>query len=308
MIEQIPLALVLYDAVMGGPTNDGFQNHTLIGERSIGVVADGVAKEVAVAGGVREIVLTIVLVHPRCLEEAMRVASLQGLSVLVEDNNGTWSLGKLQHIVAHAHYAAVDGRGIGLGKELRLVIGSGAEVDETIVIAVLAGDRSQSARQRAPPLQLSAPESAEVAVDLSVVVLEHTGIDGERAANGMFLRNERTFGLVGNGYTEVEHAVVAFRGEDEIVLAVLLDDVVIPHLLLCPGHLVDIENHTMIGGLVVLDVVPRQHVVVAHLEMSAVVVETFAGIPVVAGIYIEPSVEHVGRRISHIIAREQITR
>ena len=45
MIEQEPLALVLHDAVVRGPTHNGIEEHTLIGERSVGVVADTVAEE-----------------------------------------------------------------------------------------------------------------------------------------------------------------------------------------------------------------------------------------------------------------------
>ena len=64
MIAKIPLPLELYDAVMGCPAYDRIEDDALIGERSIGVVADGIAEEVAVAGGVGEVVLAIVLMHP----------------------------------------------------------------------------------------------------------------------------------------------------------------------------------------------------------------------------------------------------
>ena len=238
----------------------------------------------------------------------MGVTSLQGLTILVDDENGTWSLSKLKHIVAHTNHCAGYCGSVGLGKELRLVVGSRAQVDETIVVAILAGDGLKTVVDRMPPLQLTTPKTAEEAVDLTVVVLKYTGIDGERATDGSLLRNERALRLVGNGHTEVEHTVIALSGEDEVVLAILLDDVVVPHLLLCPLHLVDIKNHTVVGSFVVLNIIPRQHVIVAHLEVSAIIVEALASIPVMAGVDVQASVEHVGRWVSHIVTREQVTR
>ena len=62
----------------------------------------------------------------------------------------------------------------------------------------------------------------------------------------------------------------------------------------------------MVGGIVVFDISPRQHVVVFHLEVATVVVEALAGIPVVAGIDIQTAVKHIGCGISHIVTREKI--
>ena len=47
--------------------------------------------------------------------------------------------------------------------------------------------------------------------------------------------------------------------------------------------------------------------IVLHLEVSAIIIEGSTGLPVVAGIYIQFTVEHVGRRVSHIVIREKIT-
>ena len=76
--------------------------------------------------------------------------------------------------------------------------------------------------------------------------------------------------------------------------AVFLDTVVVPHLLLSPGHILHVENDTMIGDFTILNIIPRQYVVILHLEMSAIIVETLAGIPVVAGINEELAVKHIG--------------
>ena len=64
VIEQIPLSLILYDAVVSGPTNNRIQDDTLIGEWSIRIVTDGIAEEVAITSRITEIVLAVVLVHP----------------------------------------------------------------------------------------------------------------------------------------------------------------------------------------------------------------------------------------------------
>ena len=106
----------------------------------------------------------------------------------------------------------------------------------------------------------------------------------------------------------MEHTVITLGREDEVVLAVLLNDIVIPHLLLGPLHVLHVENHTVVGSVIVLNIVPRQHVVVLHLEVATVIVETFAGIPVMTGVDIQASVEHIGRGVCHIIAWKQVTR
>ena len=63
-MEEIPLAAVLEDGMMSGPSHYWREDDTLIGERSVGIVAHGIAEQMTVAGGVREIILSVVLVHP----------------------------------------------------------------------------------------------------------------------------------------------------------------------------------------------------------------------------------------------------
>ena len=67
-----------------------------------------------------------------------------------------------------------------------------------------------------------------------------------------------------------------------------------------------VEDNAMIGDGTCLDIVERQHVVVAHLEVSAVVVEHVVALAVVRGIDVELAVKHFGRRVGHIIAGEKI--
>jgi hypothetical protein len=65
VVEQIPAAFILNDAVVGGPSYDGIENDALIGERSVGIVTNGIAEEVAVARGVGEKILAVVF---ECLQ------------------------------------------------------------------------------------------------------------------------------------------------------------------------------------------------------------------------------------------------
>ena len=136
------------------------------------------------------------------------------------------------------------------------MVRSWAEVDETIIVTILARNSLKAVVQRTAPLQLSTPESTEVAVYLSIVVLKHTRVDGERATDREFLRNERTFGLVCHSNAKTEHTTVFLCREDEIVLAVLLNDIVVPHLLLSPWHVLNIEDNTVVGNFAIFNIVP----------------------------------------------------
>ena len=297
MIEQEPLALVLYDAVVRGPAHDGIEEHTLIGERSVGVVANGIAEEVAVACGVTEIVLAVVLVHPRSLEETVGITCLQGLTILIDDDHIVGSLGKLHHIVAQTYHAAGQGRYIGRSIKLRLLICSRTKVDTFL----------QKLLGRLVPLELSTPETTEVAIDLSVVILEHTGIDRVGATHGVLLGDKRTLRSVCHSHTKVEHTIVVLGREDEEILAVLLDDIVVPHLLLSPGHLLHIEDLAVVSHLTVLHIFHGDHMVVFHLEVSAIIVEGSTSLPVMGRIDEEFAVKHISRRICVKITRIKIT-
>ena len=64
MVEQEPLALILYDAMVCGPTYDGIKQNSLIGEWSVRIITNGIAQIVAVTCRVAEIVFTIIFVNP----------------------------------------------------------------------------------------------------------------------------------------------------------------------------------------------------------------------------------------------------
>ena len=128
----------------------------------------------------------------------MGITSLQGLAVLVEDDDTARCLGKLLYIIAHTYHTAGNGRVIGSGKKLALVVGGSTEIDESILVTILANDGCQTIGQRMPPLELSTPKSTKLAIYLTVVILEHTRVDRERAANGLIHGFERSLGLVGH--------------------------------------------------------------------------------------------------------------
>ena len=73
VVEEPPAAFVTDNAVMRGPTDYGLQELALEAERTVRIVTNGHAKQVAVTCGISKVVATIGLVHPRSLEEAMGV-------------------------------------------------------------------------------------------------------------------------------------------------------------------------------------------------------------------------------------------
>ena len=133
MIEQEPLTLELYDAVMGRPAYNRIEDHALIGERSVRIVADGIAEEMTVASRIAEIVLAIILMHPRSLEEAMRIACLQRFAVLIDYQYAVRSLSKLLDVITQTNHEARQGGYISRRKELCLLVSSRTEVDATFL-------------------------------------------------------------------------------------------------------------------------------------------------------------------------------
>ena len=99
MIKQVPLSAIFHDTVMGGPSYNGIEDDTLVSEGTIGRISDGITEEVSITCGVREIIFALIFMHPLCLEEAVRVASTQRLTIFVEDNYREGSLDELEHVV-----------------------------------------------------------------------------------------------------------------------------------------------------------------------------------------------------------------
>ena len=237
-----------------------------------------------VARGIGEIVLPAALVHPAGLEEAVWVGGRKRLAGLRrEDDHGARLFGKLQHIVGQARHPAGQRRLGALRQRSRL---------EGAVVAVA--------------LELSAPQAAEVDVVAAVAVAEHGLVDAVAAAHGVGLGAERAFGPVGYGHAHAEYVVLVLEREVHIVLAALLGHVAIPQLAARPGYVAHAQGHAVVGHLAVHHVVGGEHVVVLHVEVVAVVVFRHAALPVVAGVDVDPSAEHVCRRVGHVVAGQEV--
>lgn len=50
VVEEVPLAFVLTNGVVGGPANYWGEDYAAVGEGAVGVVAGGVAQQVGVTG------------------------------------------------------------------------------------------------------------------------------------------------------------------------------------------------------------------------------------------------------------------
>ena len=154
MMEKIPLALILQNGVVGSPTNHRSKNHTLISEWAVTVVTNSIAQHVAITSGIREVVLAIVLVHPRCFEETMWVICLERITFVIHDDDWTWSLSKVETILGETH--ATTWQSIVLSfRELWSL-----KMDIVLVT-----------------LKLSAPKSTEIDIYLTIIVLECAHVD-----------------------------------------------------------------------------------------------------------------------------------
>ena len=103
----------------------------------------------------------------------------------------------------------------------------------------------------------------------------------------------------------MKDAIVVLCREDEVVAPVLLHYVVVPHLLLCPGHLIDIEYHTIVGDIGFEGIAREgQRMIVAHLEVSAIIIEGSPRFAVMRRVNIQAVIKHMDRRVGHIIGWE----
>ena len=153
-MEQIPLSLVLTDAVMGCPTYYRLQDDALVSERTIRIITYCIAEIMSITGRVAEVILALILVHPASLEEAMRIIGWQYLTLLVNNDNRLWHFSKLLHIISHHGYTRWQRILLALWKMLIL---------QCLVVLV--------------PLKLTAPDTTEVAVNLAIIILEHARVD-----------------------------------------------------------------------------------------------------------------------------------
>jgi hypothetical protein len=106
VVEQIPLALELSNRMVCRPALYGFQNAVLVCERSQRRVANSICEVMGVAGRVREVVLALVLVHPRSFKETTIVlAGVDWLAVCVIDDEILHVARESVHVVAQLGHA-----------------------------------------------------------------------------------------------------------------------------------------------------------------------------------------------------------
>ncbi len=274
--------------MVGRPSDDGGEDDALIGEGAVGVVTDGIAEVVGVAGAVGEVVFAVVLVYPGGFEEAVGVVGLEGFAVFVNDEDGAWLFGKFEHVVAQTGYA---------GGECGFVAFGQIGTFEGFVVLVA--------------LELSAPDAAEVEVLLAVVVFQDGYVDGVAAHHGCGLRDEGAFGAVGYGDAEAEDVVAVFQGEVHVILAIFLLHVAIPQLATMPGDVLDAEYDAVVGEFLFatddgFEVVGGEDVVVFHVEVVAVVVFGYATFPVMAGVNVQTAIPYVYGGVGHVVLRDEI--
>ena len=64
MVEEVPFALVFSDASVCSPANNWLKQFALVLERSVRIVAFGIAEQMTVACRIDEEVFSILLHHP----------------------------------------------------------------------------------------------------------------------------------------------------------------------------------------------------------------------------------------------------
>jgi hypothetical protein len=286
VIEKVPLVAVLDDGVVGGPSDDGGEDNAFIDEGAAGVIGDGVTDLVGVAGGIGEIIGVAVTVHPRGFEKTVGVFGEKGRAGFTQYLNGKGFSVELEHVFREADNPRFEGGVFAFGED-------GAF---HVFIAQIT-------------LELPSPEASEIHIISAVFfVFEDSGIDTVTAAYRIGLRDERTGGLISDGYADAEDVVTVFEGEIEVIAPVAISDVAIPELSPGPGDILDGEDDAMVGDGCGHGVsVDGEDVVIDHVKMIAVVVFRYAALAVVGGVDVELAVENVDGGVGHIIGGEKIT-
>lgn len=277
MKEEIAFGVDDTDGAVGSPSDDGFEPNPFEAEGSVGVVGYGIAHTMGVSGGVCEDIGIALAMYPGCLKEMMEVFGEHTVAVLIEDNDLAWFLVELEHISGHTCHTWTDAGFSAFGQD--------GVFDEFVVLVAL---------------ELSAPYTAEVAIYLSVIVFKDAGVDAVRAAYGIGFRDEGSFGVVCDRYTEAEDTAFVFGAEDEVVPSVFLYDIVIPELFGCPGDVREVKDLSAVNGLWLVDGVHAEDMVVAHAKMVSVIILGVSTVDVMGGIDVDGAVEDMGRWVSHV--------
>src|SRR5690606_2963252 len=253
VIEQIPLAFKLTNGVVGCPAYYRSQNLALVSERPVGVVTGGIAQEVGVTSGVRQVVIALILVHPGAFEvTASVVASQQRLALLVQNHHLAGSFCKLFHICRQACNPRT---------QCRLISSRFLIIRTVDVVAIV--------------LQLTAPEAAEIHVVFTIVITEYGRVDGIAAFDGLRLRGEWAGRVVAYRHTNLDYAVGSVDREVSVLFAFCGGRVRGPSLPISPWHILRVTRYTAVLSWTVRCAHP-QYVIVLHAEVIPVVIETDA--------------------------------
>ena len=234
---------------MRSPPHHRLQNPASIRERPHRAVANGVAQVVCVARAVAEVVLPIILVQPRSLEEP---------PIVVGRLDGLLRLGIKDEDISH------------VGRELRHVV---CELANLCAQCVTRGGLLAALVEFpcSPVLQLAAPDAAEEEVRAAVIINKRRRVDAETTLDVVGLGLEGALGLIADGDTHAEDTFLITRGEVEVVFPVLGRCVGGPKLFGDPGHVFLLEDHAVVchGPA---DLFHAEDVVIGHVVLIAIVV------------------------------------
>ena len=256
--------------MMGSPTDYRRQNYPLVNKRSVRVIAYCIAQQMGITGRIRQIILAIVLMHPGCLKETMRVAGFQRVSSSIRYQDGTRRFCKLQHIISQLYDTTRQGR---------LIIARQTRMLDCLIVAIT--------------LQLSSPDSTEINIDTAIIIFENGRVDAVASFYRIRLRNKRAFGFLADSDSQTEYIVLILHGEIQIIPAVLLGDITVPQLPACPGNIFYPQHDTMIYHFTTHNIICREYMIIFHVKMIAIVIFGNTALPVMRRINIHSIIKHM---------------
>jgi len=224
-------------------------------------------------------------VHPWRLEKpTVLIFRFQRISVTIENHNITRLLCEFEHIAGQAG---------DFGTECRF-----SGFSQVVVVFILACF---------VPLQLTAPNPAEIDIVRTIIVLIGRWVYTETALHRLRHGLVRAFGFVTDRNADSKNIVLIFCGKIHVISPVLAGHIVGPHLTTGPGHIFDIERDTMIAH-VPPGILHRIHVIIAHIKVASCVILGNSGLDIVRGENINFAVVHMGPRIRRVNTFYQMTR
>ena len=212
------------------------------------------------------------------------VACCQRFSVLVQNYHGTRLFGKLLHIFRQTCHTRRYGRFI-VSRKFRTF-------QSTIILITL---------------KLTAHQSTEINIYLTVIILKYGRIHGITSPDRIRFRHKRAVRRVTDSHSQTEDVRMVFGREIKIILSVLFTTVAIPHLTLYPRHIRLVKNPTMVCHISFHHIFQRENMIVAHIKMCSPIIFGNTALPIVRRINIYFTFKHMYRRVCHIISRNQIS-